>query len=188
MPTYSVFLETYEAYRKDWTLSGGVFIAVKNDLTALEECLLMVEDVRLFGHHCNLRSQKSSMYQASTIPLHPIPNILDFLDGSLGNIFSQAAKFPLIVLCGDFNCGAINWPELCLHKNLWHNVCDSHLLEIATNYGLTQFVNGQTRAASGWLLDLVFSSYPNTVQVCHTIPGIPGVMTQCSTEWFLWHH
>ena len=44
VPTYSIFPKTNEVFIKDRSLSGrGVFVAGKNDLTALEECRLTVE-------------------------------------------------------------------------------------------------------------------------------------------------
>ena len=120
MPTYSVFPETYEVYKKDGTLrGGGVFIAVKNDLTTLEERVpTVVEDEIIWTSLQVAKSKKLYLSNYYRPPSTDTNHLGHLLDDSLGKVFSRAAKFLFVVLCRGFNCGAIICPELCLHENL----------------------------------------------------------------------
>lgn len=170
--TQSVFPENYEVFRKDRTVSGGgVFVAIRNDLIAVEECNLDVEGCEIIWVSLQFPKTKKLYVASYYRPPSSCTDQLDLLDDSLGKIFSRT-NFPLVVLCGDFNCGGINWPDLDIAENTSHNVSDTRLLEVTAKYGLSQHVKSQTRSASGRVLDLVLSSHANVVQACNTIPGI----------------
>ena len=72
----------------------------QNDLTTLRECRLTVEGSEIIWG------------------VTAICKVKDLLYDSLGKVFTRTTKFPLTVLCGDFNWGPINWPDVCLHEEL----------------------------------------------------------------------
>ena len=75
----------------------------QNDLTTLKECRLTVEGNEIIWG------------------VTAICEVKDLFYDSLGKVFTRTTKFPLTVLCGDFNWGPINWSDVCLEEELRHN-------------------------------------------------------------------
>ena len=170
IPTGSVFWDKFDVFRKDRTSSGGgVFIAIRNDLAAVQEPRFDVQGCEIITASLQFSKTKkiylSSFYNPSATDLVP----LGLLDDHLSKLYSHS-KFPQLILCGDFNCGGVDWPNLGLRHDITTHNCDSVILDVATKYGLTQHVKWPTRKDR--ILDLAFSSQPNTIQACHVIPGM----------------
>lgn len=107
--TYSIFPDTYEIYRKDRSLSGGgVFIAVRKSLIALEESLFDTNGCEIIGVSIQLASLKKLFTASYYTPPSGHPLSLHLLDDFLSKLFSSAS-FPRLILGGDFNCSGIDW-------------------------------------------------------------------------------
>ena len=172
IPTYSIFPDTYEIFRKDRTLNGGgVFIAIRNDLAAVHEHRLDSDQCEIITVSLQFPRTKKLLISSYYRPPSSDANSLEVLDDFLCNVY-HSAKPPQLIIAGDYNCGGIDWHNLDLRKEIPAQPCDRDLLDLTDKYGLTQHVKSPTRPSSGRTLDLVFSSNPNTVQAHHVTPGI----------------
>ena len=172
IPTSSIFWDKYKMFRKDRTASGGgVFIATRNDLTALREPRFDVGDCLNQIVTASLQfSRTKKLYIASFCnPSATDPGPLELLDEYLSKLYNHS-KFPQLTLGGYFNCIGINWPNLQLHLQLPVHICDRVLLELVDKFGLTRHVRWPT--CLDRTLDLAFSSLPNTISACHVTTGI----------------
>ncbi|XP_048579020.1 uncharacterized protein LOC125560735 [Nematostella vectensis] len=170
IPTYSIFPENYEVYRRDRTASGGgVFIAVRNDLTAVEERGLDVNGAEMITASIHLAKRKKLFL---TSFYHPPTDQegLGLLDDYLCKLFTKYQQCPNAIIGGDFNCSGIEWSSgeavLTPPVHSW----DLALIALAEKYGLSQHVKSPTRYDS--FLDLAFSSKPGLVNACHVTSGL----------------
>ena len=172
IPTYSIFPDTYEIFRKDRTLNGGgVFIAIRNDLAAVHEHRLDSDQCEIITVSLQFPRTKKLLISSYYRPPSSDANSLEVPDDFLCNVY-HSAKPPQLIIASDYNCGGIDWHNLDLRKEIPAQPCDRDLLDLTDKYGLTQHVKSPTRPSSGRTLDLVFSSNPNTVQAHHVTPGI----------------
>ena len=99
-------------FRKDRTASGGgVFIAIRNDLTAIEETRFEVVDCEIVTASLQFSRTKKLYISSFYNPSSTDPRPLELLDDDLSNLYNHS-KFPQLILCGDFNCCGIDWPNL----------------------------------------------------------------------------
>ena len=153
IPSYLVFPDTNEIFRKDRTrFGGGVFVAVRNEHAAVEERHLDVDSEIIT---ISLQFQKRKKLYVSSFYRPPTQDreSLDQLDDFLSKLFNTRSNYPNLVLGGDFYCGNINWSSLELQSDITSFACDRALLEIAEKYSLNQHVKTATRPDSGtWTL------------------------------------
>nr|XP_054755967.1 uncharacterized protein LOC129261972 [Lytechinus pictus] len=171
VPTYSIFPENYEVYRKDRNaFGGGVFVAVKRDLASIrrpefdcsaEVCWASIDFVK--GGLLYL----GSFYR----PPGSKDEVIDELQGSISTIFRKHRKLPALVLAGDFNLPDIDWCKVVTSNPRTHAI-HSHFLNFVNGCSLTQMGREPTRPASGNILDLILTTTPDAVNNTQTKPGI----------------
>ena len=102
-------------------------------------------------------------------PPHSADSVLDDL---LSSISFTKEKFPRaqIILGGDFNSPSIDWE----HGTLLDSYVPCHLREklisLSQDTQMFQIVTFPTRAQN--ILDLCFTTHPDTVQTCKPAPGL----------------
>ena len=81
------------------------------------------------------------------------------------------AEYPLskVILAGDFNSPGIDWTNGCLTDSYISKSFREFLIDISSDYFLEQIVSEPTRGRN--LLDLCFTTHPNQVKQCYTLPG-----------------
>ena len=173
IPTYSFLPTNYEAIRKDRNAhGGGVLIALRNDIIADPQdklnttCEIVWTKMHFFrnkavylaSYYRPPNDHTTSLHGSPTWILgHPLP----FLQASTVN---QS-------IAGDLNLPDINWENLCTtnqHTATKHN----KLLEIVSEYGITNMVNEPTRLDSGNILDFVLTSNPALISNVNTVSGM----------------
>ena len=168
IPTYSVFSDRYEVFRKDRSChGGGVFIAINNSITSFCEPQLDIQDCEIIT--ASIQCTRTKKLYISSFPSSSDVSLLDLLDDFLSRLYRRS-RCPQLILGGDFNCGGINWTTLDLHPGVPTHMCDRALLSIVDKYGLSQHVKWPTR--NNRTLDLSFSSRPETIQACHVTSGM----------------
>ena len=94
IPSYSVFPNTYEIFRKDQSLfGGGIFIAVRNDLIAVEEGRLDVDSEIIT---VSVQFEKSKKFFVSSYYRPPSADrdTLDLLNDAIGKLFNTRSCSP----------------------------------------------------------------------------------------------
>ena len=146
-----------------------VLIALRNDIIAdpqdkLNTCEIVWTKVHFF--------RNKAVYLASYYrPPNDHTASLEALHESLAILYRSCKLPPSIIIAGDLNLPDINWENLCTtnqHTATKHN----KLLEIVSEYGLTNMVNEPTRLDSGNILDLVLTSNPALISNVNTVSGM----------------
>ena len=96
------------------------------------------------------------------------------MNNSLSDIFqNETLQFPQIILAGDFNLPSISWIDGTGQVNTdpsYGTDVNQLLLESVNEFGLEQLVTEPTRR--GNILDLIFSSHPDSIKNVEVIPGM----------------
>lgn len=100
---------------------------------------------------------------------HRNMNDITKLNDSL-NKLSEHSKDKTIILCGDFNCPDIDWPNNTVKKGAAERDVQQALLDLSIDHGLTQIHEQPTRLDN--ILDLVFTNNPSLVKTSTSVPGI----------------
>ena len=168
IPSHEIFGPNFSVFRRDRNREGGgVLIAAKNSLPIsrridLEnECELLWCEVIHPGAYLILLGV---FYRKPNFTLDD----LEFLSDSL-HCIRRKHKNAKIVLTGDFNVPEIDWYEYT-YKN--GTARAKRLLDMVSDFFLTQHVMDITRYISNSVLDLVFSSDPYHVRDLQVKPGI----------------
>ena len=75
-----------------------------------------------------------------------------------------------IIIAGDFNCPGIDWEHgLSLTDTYTSRILREKLLSVSQDFQLSQIVTFPTRGMN--TLDLCFTSHPNIILNCDSIPG-----------------
>ena len=171
--SYSIFPSNYTVFRNDRNRhGGGVFQAVKSDLVCVEESEF-ANDCKIVWTSLKLSNCKTLYLSTFYRPPNSPPDVLDKLHDSISRVFTGNSNHPNVIIGGDFNLGDIDWnSEVPVPCNV--NTASQHnkLLQLIDDYSLTQHVKSATRPASGKVLDLLLSTYPNSVQDITTACGI----------------
>ena len=171
--TYSVFPTNYIIFRNDTNSNGaGVFQAVKSDLICEEHpnytcgCEILQTSVKL--------ANRKPIYLATCYRLQfSSPDIIDKIQDSIYKVLDSKVHYPNIIMGGDFNLGDIAWEsEVPYVTNPNTAAQHTKLLQVLDDSSFTQHVKVPTRPASGKTLDLLFSSYPNSVSNVSTESGM----------------
>ena len=75
-----------------------------------------------------------------------------------------------VIIAGDFNCPDIDWQSLSVRKDAQDREVQQALLDLATDFNLTQVHDEPTRKNN--LLDLVFTTNPSLIKSTANAPGI----------------
>ena len=147
---------------------GGVFIAVREGVVA--------EHLTEFDTSCEISWVKIQLqnnnYMIVGVYYRPPNASVDSLHELRNSISKVKDKYPRakIFLGGDFNLPGINW-ESCSHIPLKsHKAECEYLLKTAADFHLEQLNVHPTRKDN--ILELIFTSCPETVLSCETGPGI----------------
>ena len=174
VPTYSIFLPSYTVFRKDRNANGGgVFQAIKSDLVCVEEVDFSNDICEILWSSLKIGNNKTLYLSSFYRPPNSSSEILDCLGDSISEVFTKIPHHPNIIIGGDFNLGDVDWHcEIPTTSN--HSTASQHnkLLHLMDDYSLTQHVKVPTRPASGKTLDLLLSTYPNSVSGVFTSPGL----------------
>ncbi len=170
-PTYSIFSDEYEVYRKDRTAhGGGVFVAVKNNIVAVDRPEFD-SDAEIVWVSIEF-AQNGSMYLGSYYRPPDSRNIaLDQVQDSMNHILSRQKNLPNMVLAGDCNFPDINW-ESKTTTNTKTQSKHNLFLNFLNENGLTQLTKEITRPKSGTILDLVMTSNENLIENVNVCPGV----------------
>ena len=164
-----IFPDSFNVFRNDRsTRGGGVFVAVRSNLTAVE-CVDFITDCELDLVKISLKGKQELFVGSYYMPKRNMTD-LNNLRQSLELLNKSKPKH--LVLCGDFNCPDIDWDKLCLKnsKSIQDRNEQQYLIEIMSEFNLTQVHDQPTREEN--LLDLVFTTNPSLIKSTANAPGI----------------
>ena len=157
----------YKVYRHDRNeKGGGVFILVKNTLVSVEEPQI-VTDCEIEWVKIYLKGRPELHIGCFYMP-HRNSAALEQLDLSLANL--NKSKFRHIILCGDFNCPAVDWEKSSVKDEADQPSIQQELLDLTIRHGLTQVVDQPTRKTN--ILDLCFTTNSSLITSTSVVPGI----------------
>lgn len=174
--SYSIFPPDYTILRKDRNrFGGGVFPAIKSDLACVEEFDLAVDDCEIIWTSLRLANCKILYLSSYYRPPKSSTDSLDLFSESVRRVFAKVSNHRNIIIGGDFNLGDISWdaatsiptPSYLATASIHHT-----FLQILDDYSLSQHVNVPTRPAYGKTLDLLLSTFPNSVGDLSTTTGL----------------
>ena len=102
-----------------------------------------------------------------------LPHSTDtLLDNLLSSIATMKQMFPhvQIILGGDFNCPGIDWEHGTLTDMYVPCYFQENLISLSQDTQLFQMVTFPTRVQN--ILDLCFTTHPDTVLTCESAPGL----------------
>ncbi|XP_072169500.1 uncharacterized protein [Diadema setosum] len=171
IPTYSIFPDSYLVLRKDRNqYGGGIFIAVRDDIT-ISECPHLTSDCELLWCTLELANTKQLFLGSYYCPPNERQASLTGLENSLSTLMGNRRSHPNILIAGDFNHPDINW-ESQTTSNPTSATTHQKLLDILLTNSLFQLVRDVTRPSSGNVLDLICTSNPSFVTNVEVLPGI----------------
>ena len=154
--TSEMFPDSYNVFQNDrGTLGVGVFIAVQNNISAVE-CVDFITG-------CEIEYAKITLKSKKTLYIDQLESSLNLLNGS---------KPKQLILGGDFNCPDIDWETLTVSKDpsVQDRNIHQRLIDLTSEHNLTQIDDQPTR--NGKLLDLVFTTNPSLIKSSVSVPGI----------------
>ena len=97
---------------------------------------------------------------------------IETLDEFYTSITHVKSTYPHVQLLigGDFNCPGVDWSDGSLINSYIPTPFHERLIEIADDLRLDQIVKAPTRGLN--ILDLCFTTHPDKVDGCQTIPGL----------------
>ena len=152
---------------------GRVFSAAKHVLITVEETKLQDTNFELIWTSNQFSRTKKLCIGSYYRPPDSGTDSIEGLDDSLSSLYSRKKTnfFQVILnLCGDLNCGYIDWSSDRLYSCAWDT--DRCLPDVISKYGFRQHVSSLTRLELSTFLDLVLSSNENLIAACNVIPGI----------------
>ena len=152
---------------------GGVFIGFRDSII-ISELSNPSNEAEMIWAKLQIPNSKPlclcSFYRPPNNNVTPITMLNNFLSNMSHNESSQT---PQILLAGDFNLPSISWidgtGQISPNPTYGTDVNQS-LLESVNEFGLDQLVTEPTRGEN--ILDLIFSSHPESVTNLEIIPGI----------------
>jgi hypothetical protein len=170
-PTYSIFSENYEVYRKDRTANGGgVFLAIRSDIVVVDRPEFD-SDAEVTWASIEF-AKNGCLYLGSYYRPPNSRNVaLDHIQDSLSKILAKHHKLPNIILAGDCNFPDIDWENI-LTTNVKTQAEHNHFINFLNENGLKQLTKEITRPKSGNILDLVMTTNEDLVENITVEPGI----------------
>ena len=148
-----------------------MFIAVRNDLTTVQERGLALEGCEVITTSVQLVWRKKLFLSSFYWP-PPDRDALDLSDDYPGKLYSKCPRFPNIILAGGGGGGTLialvltgQAVRLFWYPLSTHRIANSLLWQI-------NLVSPSTLTRFDSFLDLVFSSNPGLIQACHVTPGL----------------
>ena len=160
IPSYSIFPSNYAIFRNDRNHNGcGVFQAVRSDLICTEEPDF-INDCEIIWTSLKLSNCKTLYLSAFYRPPNSITEVLD--------------NHPNVIIGRlDFGLGDIDWASDESAPSISNSASQRNkFLHLIDDFSLSQHVKSTTRPASGKILDLLLSTYPNSVLNTTTVSGI----------------
>ena len=148
-------------------MGGGVFILVHQDLVAEEKAELVTE-CEIEWVSIKLKGNKNLLVSSYYMP-HRNMNDVSELRRSLKSL-NLNSKDRHVIIAGDFNCPDIDWQSLSVRKDAQDREVQQALLDLATDFNLTQVHDEPTRQNN--LSDLVFTTNPSLIKSTANAPGI----------------
>ncbi len=173
IPSYSIFPSNYAIFRNDRNRNGGgVFQAVRSDLVCTEEPDF-INDCEIIWTSLKLSNCKTLYLSAFYRPPNSITEVLDKFHDSISRVFDKSLTHPNVIIGGDFNLGDIDWASDEPAPRISNSASQHNkFLHLIDDFSLSQHVKSTTRPASGKILDLLLSTYPNSVLNTTTVSGI----------------
>jgi len=151
---------------------GGVFIGFRDNLI-ISELSNPSSEVEMVWAKLQIPNYKPLCLCSLYRP--PNSNVISIttLNNFLFNISNESSLIPQILLAGDFNLPNISWLDGTGQINpnpTYGTDVNQSLLESINEFGLDQLVTEPTRGEN--ILDLIFSSHPESISNVEVIPGI----------------
>ena len=151
-----IFPQNFNIFRKDRNIHGcGVFVMVKNTLLSSQvdtgvSCEIVWICIHNKAAHILI---VGSFYCPPQSPISVLEELAKY-------IMYIKTEYPSskVILAGDFNSPGIDWRNF-----------REFLIDISSDYFLEHIVLEPTRGRN--LLDLCFTTHPNQVKKCYTLPG-----------------
>ena len=167
-----IFPSQYVVIRKDRCIGGGgVFLALKNYLTVVEEPSFNGNAEMVWVKLC-LNKYKPiyvcSIYRPPGNSIEPLYELNDILTS-----IHECSNSPAILLAGDLNLPDLKFEDgICYtsHNPTYGYEINSFFVAMMNDYGFEQFVTQPTR--EDHLLDLVLSTDPEIIENVQVVPGI----------------
>jgi len=165
---------SYKIIRKDRSLGGGgVFIGFRDSLV-ISELSNQSSEAEMVWAKLQIPNNKPlclcSFYRPPNNNVTPIAMLNNFLSDMSQN---ESPQMPQILLAGDFNLPNITWLDgigQISPSPTYGTEVNQSLLETINEFGLGQLVTDPTRGEN--ILDLIFSTHPESVSNIEVIPGI----------------
>jgi len=165
---------SYKIIRKDRSLGGGgVFIGFRDSLV-ISELSNQSSEAEMVWAKLQIPNNKPlclcSFYRPPNNNVTPITMLNNFLSDMSQN---ESPQMPQILLAGDFNLPNITWLDgigQISPSPTYGTEVNQSLLETINEFGLGQLVTDPTRGEN--ILDLIFSTHPESVSNIEVIPGI----------------
>ena len=143
----------YTAIRDDkCPTKHGVFVAFRNSLIVTH---ILLHRLYIGSFYCHTNSDPSSLHSLFENVTH----------------LTRGAKFPNLIIAGDFNLPDVNWDEQTVNMSpQYGNEVNQIGIDTMNDLFLTQMVSEPTCGKN--ILDLLFSSCPDQVQNIQVRPGI----------------
>jgi hypothetical protein len=162
-----VFPKNFKIYRNDTGTRGvGVFVGIHEDLISTENTSIITE-CEIEWSKVKLKNNKD-LHIASFYMPHRNMKDLDNLRLSLDKLTNGKPKH--VIIAGDFNCPDIEWATMEIKTGASDREVQLALLDITSEYGLTQIHDKPTR--EGNMLDLAFTNNPSLIKTSGNAPGI----------------
>ena len=146
---------------------GGVFVAVKNNITATE--IENPNDCELVWAQIELQNHKSAVIGSFYNPPPSNPETVSTFGEHLQKMQQQRPSSP-VYIGGDFNLADIDWSTLSVKADPVHGLSCNELIDIINNNSLDQVVLEPTRDKA--VLDLLLTNTPDSVQAVEVTNGI----------------
>ena len=164
----------YTIFRKDRTLGGGgVFIGIRNCLTAMADSSLSTDTELIWIKLLTLNNRSVYICSYYRPPNNDLNSTIQ-LRKSLETLHTNHQfNSSIIILGGDFNLPDISWENGCGRVNpspSYGTEINNSLLDIVSDYHLEQLVNETTQ--ENHILDLLFCSHLSMISEVLTTPGI----------------
>ena len=155
-------------YRNDRNRhGGGVFILVQNTIASSQ--LHHDSPLELVWVHIHTGNNKDIIIGSFYCPPHSHIETLDKFNTSITHVKSTYPHVQLLI-GGDLNCPGVDWSDGSLINSYIPAPFHERLIEIADDLNLDQIVKVPTRGLN--ILDLCFTTHPDKVDGCQTIPGL----------------
>ena len=163
----------YSVHRKDKAKGeGGVFVAISHNVASLAEVTLDTDCEIVWTSIQSLKRRPIYIGSFYRTPSNTVDHkaVLEELSDSLAKLTTRQS-LPEIYLCGDFNLPDVNWEDGTVKMDPQYSaILNQQAIDMFADHCLTQLNTKPTRY--NHVLDLVFTTSPNTVVDVQVHPGM----------------